>query len=229
MPVMTFDSLAGESADDRTGAPGHGPSGHGSTAGTVGAPPPPVIRHRHAAARPPDRDRGLRRAIAIVSAAIVVVLAALLGSVLAGGGPSPGPSGGHRSSTGVTRPAPSAPSTTNAPTSTAPAEAPTASTTTTSTTSTTSPPTGPGGAPVLTSLQPSSGGVGQAVVISGAGFFSPSGSIRATVGGQTASVSCTDQTTCTLKIPPLTGTATTEPVVVITDDGPSSPLPFTMG
>jgi hypothetical protein len=66
------------------------------------------------------------------------------------------------------------------------------------------------------------------VVITGSGLYSPSGRIRATVGGQTAFVSCSDQATCTLTIPPLTGPAPTEPVVIITDRGPSNPLPFTM-
>ena len=101
-------------------------------------------------------------------------------------------------------------------------------TSSTTTTPTPTPTTAPGGAPALTSLQPSSGAVGQAVVITGSGFYSPSGRIRATVGGQTAFVSCSNPVTCTLTIPPLTGTAPTEPVVVITDRGPSNPLTFTM-
>ncbi len=80
----------------------------------------------------------------------------------------------------------------------------------------------------MTGLQPSSGRVGGTVTITGAGFYSPSGRIRATVGGQTAFVSCADQTTCTLTIPPLTGTATTDPVVIITDTGTSNPLLLTL-
>jgi len=66
------------------------------------------------------------------------------------------------------------------------------------------------------------------VVVSGSGFLSPSGHISATVGGRTASVSCPDQSTCTVTIPLQAGTATTAPVVIATDGGSSNPLTFTL-
>jgi len=66
------------------------------------------------------------------------------------------------------------------------------------------------------------------VLVSGSGFLSPSGHIGATVGGRTASVSCPDQTTCTVTIPPQTATALTAPVVIVTDGGSSNPLTFTL-
>ena len=66
------------------------------------------------------------------------------------------------------------------------------------------------------------------MLVSGSGFLSPSGHIGATVGGRTASVSCPDQTTCTVTIPPQTATALTAPVVIVTDGGSSNPLTFTL-
>jgi hypothetical protein len=88
--------------------------------------------------------------------------------------------------------------------------------------------TAPEGPPILTSLQPSTGTIGQPAIVSGSGFLSPSGHISATVGGQTAPVSCPDPTTCTVTIPPLVGAATAVPVVIITDGGSSNPLMFTL-
>jgi hypothetical protein len=224
---MVFDSLADERGDA-------GPSGPVTASPSDGSPRPgvpaagPAIRHRHAAPHALDPDRGLRRAIAVVSGAIVVVLAALLGSWLVGGG-APPVAPRHRSAAGITQPS-SAPS----PTATAPARtvpgveptSPTTSPTVPTPTSTTLPV--PDSGPVMTALQPSTGGVGEAVIVTGTGFYSPTGRIRATVGGQTAFVSCPDQTTCTLTIPPLTGTATADPVVIITDTGTSNPLTFTL-
>ena len=225
-PVMVFDALA----EERTGAgpSSLGPPGGGSPTPGPGLAPAPT-RHRHTAPRAADPDRGLRRAILGVSVALVAVLVALLGSVLFGSGPPPVTSDSHPPTTRVSRapsPAPSSATPTTPDPGAATSPSSTSSTTTSVPVSSTT--SVPGGAPALTSLQPSSGAVGQAVVVTGAGFYSPSGHIRATVGGQTAFVSCSNQATCTVTIPPLTPVSPTEPVVIITDSGPSNPLSLTV-
>ena len=189
---------------------------------------PPVRGTRPGARKVRDTERRLRRAIAVVAAAIGIVVAALIGSVLTNG-TAPGTSVSQRSSGG--RPL---------PTTTEPPPDSTTTTAVTSATSTPPPPavtsTGaprpqPGGAagsPVLTKLHPSSGVPGQSVEVRGSGFLGPSDRIRATVGGRTASVRCTNQTTCTVRIPPRPGGRTTDPVVVITDSGSSNPLTFAL-
>jgi hypothetical protein len=75
-------------------------------------------------------------------------------------------------------------------------------------------------------MKPSSGAVGQSVVVSGSGFLSLSGYISATVGGRTAPVQCPNQTTCMVTIPPQAGRATTVSMVIATQSGASNPLIF---
>jgi IPT/TIG domain len=227
--VLVFDALGDEPVDAGPRLLPVEPPRLGSrSAGATAAPAPG--RHRHAAQLAPDTERALRRAVVGVSAALVMVLAALVGSELAGGGPPPAAPLAHRSSVRALQPSSTAPvaspttATTAVPAS-VPAPPPTSGTATT----VPAPPPTPGGPPVLASLQPSSGTAGQSVVVSGSGFLSASGHIGATVGGQTASVSCPDQTTCTVTIPPQVATAATAPVVIVTDGGSSNPLTFTLG
>lgn len=226
-PVLIFDALAEEQAGAGSGPTSPGPPRPGSPIdGPTAASP--AVRHRPSAQRSPDAYRWLRRAVAVVSAALVVVLAALVGSVLTGGGAPTTTSSLHGSSVLAKQPSSTVPVTSPTTTTSVPATVP-APPPTSGTATTVPSPTQPApsvGPPVLASLQPSSGTAGQSVVATGSGFLSPSGAISATVGGQTASVTCPDQTTCTLTIPPQTGTATSVPVVIVTDGGSSDPLTF---
>ena len=229
-PALVFDDVA----EERTGAaPGPAAALRACAAPSTDAATaaPPLMEHRHTAQRDHDPARGLRRAVVGVSAALVVVVAALIGSMLAGGGAPPVSSGGGLPTPTTTPPTSAVPASTSTAPTAGPAAGPATSRPATTTPSAASPTrtAAPGGPPVLAALQPSSGPAGQAVTISGSGFLSPSGQISATVGGQTASVSCPDQTTCTVTIPPPIGTATTEPVVIVTDGGSSNPLTFTLG
>lgn len=94
------------------------------------------------------------------------------------------------------------------------------------TSSTLAPPDGP---PALSALAPPSGPAGQAVTVTGSNFLSPSGQISARVGGEVASVTCPDQTTCTVVIPPNQGATSSAPVTISTDSGTSNALAFTYG
>jgi hypothetical protein len=159
-----------------------------------------------------------------------MVVAALVGIVVTGSGPPRVTTGADRSSIRATQPSSTVPVAPPTSSTTVPATvpAPPATAVTTTTVPPSLPLPAPGAAPVLASLEPSSGTAGQFVVVSGSGFLSPSGFIGATVGGRTAPVSCPDQTTCMLTIPPEAGTATTESVVIVTDGGSSNPLTFTL-
>ncbi len=230
VPVLLFDALAEEHAD----------AGRGPTPAVQPSPGPPLdeatdgapaVRHQHTEKRPTDVDRGLRRAVAAASAALVVVVAVLVGSMLAGGTP-PVTSGGQSPSAVARQPSSTVPVSSSSSTTTTvvPTTVPTPPPTSVTTTAVPVVPqqTVQVGPPVLTNLQPSTGTIGQPAIVSGSGFLSPSGQISATVGGQTASVSCPDQTTCTVTIPPQIGTATAVPVVIVTDGGSSNPLTFTL-
>ncbi len=227
-PVLFFDALAEEQADAGAGHTAAGPLGPGSTVDGAAAVAP-ADGHRQEVQRSRHHDQGLRRAVTVVSAALVVVLAALLGSVLTHDGAPPVTSGTPPSSAPAAQPTSTVPTTSPVTTTSVPAgTAPPPTSTTTTTVPPPTQPPAPVGAPVLTSLQPPSGSAGQSVVVSGSGFLSPSGRISATVGGQVAPVSCPDQTTCTLTIPPQTGTTPAAPVVIVTDSGSSNPLTFTL-
>ncbi len=234
---MVFDALAEERSTAAAGHTSVEPSRPGTSPAGVPAASPGE-GHRSPAKPPPDIDRGLRRAIAVVSAAVVVMVAALIGSFVEGGGTptvapiahrsiqaAPPPSAAPVTSTTVP---PASSTTTTAVPAVVPAPVPSSSTTSTSTSTPSPQPTAQAGTPVLASLLPSTGTAGQSVVVDGSGFFSPSGHISATVGGRTAPVSCPDQSTCTVTIPPQIGPTATVPVVIVTDGGSSNPLTFTL-
>jgi hypothetical protein len=83
-----------------------------------------------------------------------------------------------------------------------------AASSTTSTTPPTTPssvPPTPGGAPVISALDPASGTAGQGIQVAGANFLSSSGQIVATFNGQVATTTCPAQSTCTVTVPPRPG------------------------
>lgn len=94
-----------------------------------------------------------------------------------------------------------------------------------SSTTTTAPPT-PGGAPVISALDPASGVAGQGIEIAGANFLSSSGQIVATFNGQVAPTTCPAQSTCTVTVPPGPGAGSVQ-VVITTSAGSSNPVTFT--
>jgi hypothetical protein len=85
----------------------------------------------------------------------------------------------------------------------------------------------PGGAPVITSLTPSSGGSGQTIQVTGSNFLSSDGQIVATFGGQVAPTICPTQTTCTVTVPPDSPTSGSVAVVITTSAGTSNAVTFT--
>ena len=85
----------------------------------------------------------------------------------------------------------------------------------------------PGGAPTLSALAPASGHAGQTVTVTGSNFLSSSGQISVQIGGQMAPVTCPDQTTCTVVIPPDPGSTSSASVTITTDSGTSNTLIFT--
>ncbi len=233
MPTLSFDAVAEEEADGGSAYPAVGPMRPWSAAD--GPPPvPPAASGNAGSQKSDDGERGLRRAVAVVSVALVAVVAALFGSTITGGRTAPVASGVYRSSAKAATPSTTVPptSTTVVTTTTVPSTVPSSVPAAPPPpppvypTTTTVPPPPPAAPPVLTNLKPSSGAVGQSVVVSGSGFLSPSGRISATVGGRTAPVACPNQTTCTVTIPPQAGKATTVSMVIATDSGPSNPMTF---
>jgi hypothetical protein len=107
---------------------------------------------------------------------------------------------------------------------------PNTSTTTSSSTTSTLPSLGtPGGAPVIASLNPSSGNPGQTLQVSGSNFLSSDGQIVATFAGQVAPTSCPTQTTCTVTVPSGPPAAGAVPVTITTSGGTSNTVTFTYG
>ncbi len=170
---------------------------------------------------------------AVIAAAVLVVGAAVaLAASLSGNGspasspvtvaaptvPRDHPHAGNRSGHGGTTPSvrPSTSTTSPPPGS--------SSTSTTSTAST--PPAVPGAAPVISALNPASGGPGQAVQVAGANFLSTTGQIVATFNGQVAPTSCPAQNTCMITVPPMAGSSSAQ-VVITTASGASNPVTFT--
>jgi IPT/TIG domain len=84
----------------------------------------------------------------------------------------------------------------------------------------------PSGAPVITSLNPSSGGSGQTIQVTGSNFLSSDGQIVATFGGQVASTICPSQTTCTVTVPSASPTSGSVAVVITTSAGTSNTVTF---
>ncbi|MHB1923182.1 MAG: IPT/TIG domain-containing protein [Acidimicrobiales bacterium] len=81
--------------------------------------------------------------------------------------------------------------------------------------------------PVLSGLGPSSGSAGQSVILSGRGFFSPTGQIVAYFGVRPASTVCFSQSTCRASVPPrLPGSPRTVAVTVTTEAGRSNGIEF---
>ncbi len=99
---------------------------------------------------------------------------------------------------------------------------------TTTTSSTTPVSATPGGPPVISSLTPSSGSAGQGIEVAGANFLSPTGQIEATFNGQVAATSCPAQNTCTVTVPPMSGSSSAQ-VTITTASGTSNPVTFTYG
>ncbi len=85
------------------------------------------------------------------------------------------------------------------------------------------------GAPVLRTLDPSSGTAGQVVTISGTNLFSANGQVQATFDGQQAPTSCPTETSCSVIVPALPGGPHTVVVTVSTESGTSNALTFSYG
>jgi hypothetical protein len=83
-----------------------------------------------------------------------------------------------------------------------------------------------GAAPVLTTLNPSTGGDGQAVTVSGLNFMSTNGQVVAQIGGQVAPTSCPVQTSCTVTVPNLGPSARSVQMTISTEAGTSMPVTF---
>lgn len=164
-------------------------------------------------------DRWL--AVAVGVAALLVVIAAVALAVsLSSGGSSPGSvAGGHTATTTVrgtgNRPA-GGPGATS---SRGPAPQ--------STTSTLPSLGTPGGAPVISSVSPSSGSSGQTLQVAGSNFLSSDGQIVATFAGQVAPTSCPSQTMCTVTVPPSSAPPGPVPVTITTSAGTSNTVTFT--
>jgi hypothetical protein len=87
----------------------------------------------------------------------------------------------------------------------------------------------PGGAPVISSLSPSSGSGGQTIQVAGSNFLSSDGQIVATFAGQVAPTSCPSQTTCTVTVPSLSAPPGPVPVTITTSAGASNAVTFAYG
>lgn len=162
-------------------------------------------------------------AVAVGFAALLVVIAAVaLGVSLTSGGSSPGPAAGHAGTTTH------AGGTGNRPAGRGGAKSSSAPSVPRSTTSTLPLLGTPGGAPVISSLSPSSGSSGQAVQVAGSNFLSSDGQIVATFAGRVASTSCPSQTMCTVTVPPSSAPGPV-PVTITTSAGTSNTVTFTYG
>lgn len=177
----------------------------------------------------PRRLGALRRAVAATACAILLALVALVAiraatrpvrptSVAAAPvharSPNPTPPGSRSTNPATTHPPPAqapsdAPSTSAAARPPSPAAAaPTA--------------TPGGGDPALTSLSPATAAPGQTIALSGANFFSPSGRVQVSVGGQVVPTQCSSMTSCSATVPaPPPGTSRV-PVIITTDTGTSN-------
>ncbi|HEY1444799.1 MAG TPA: IPT/TIG domain-containing protein [Acidimicrobiales bacterium] len=175
--------------------------------------PPPSAPAR--TAEPARREHWLTISVAAVAA--LVVLAGIALAVSSGGGGQQGAS-------------PPAPTPTTAHTG-GPANHPapgrhTGRSSGSSTTTSTAPPATPGGPPVIASLVPASGAPGQGIQVAGSNFLSSSGQIVATFNGQVASTSCPAPNTCTVTVPPMSGSSSAQ-VTITTASGTSNAVTFT--
>jgi hypothetical protein len=87
----------------------------------------------------------------------------------------------------------------------------------------------PGGAPVISSLSPSSGSSGQTLQVAGSNFLSSDGQIVATFAGQVAPTSCPSQTMCSVTVPPSSAPPGPVSVTITTSAGTSNAVTFTYG
>jgi len=80
--------------------------------------------------------------------------------------------------------------------------------------------------PVISSITPSSGSAGERIQITGANLLSSNGQIVATFNGQAAPTSCPAQNTCTVTVPPQSGSSSAQ-VSITTASGTSNAVTFT--
>ncbi len=92
-------------------------------------------------------------------------------------------------------------------------------------TTTSAPPATPGGPPVIASLSPASGAAGQDIQVDGSNFLSSNGQIVATFNGQVAATSCPAANTCTVTVPPMSGSPSAQ-VIITTATGASNAVTF---
>ncbi|HEX4163821.1 MAG TPA: IPT/TIG domain-containing protein [Acidimicrobiales bacterium] len=93
------------------------------------------------------------------------------------------------------------------------------------TTTSTAPPATPGGPPVIASLSPARGTAGQGIQIAGSNFLSSSGQIVASFNGQVAPTNCPASNTCTVTVPPMSGSSSAQ-VTITTASGTSNAVTF---
>ena len=199
-----------------------------------GSPPSPPPRRRPPPAPAPapsptpspgsshQADRWLIVAVAVVSVLIVAAGIGLAASLATHNGPPRA----SATSTSVTSPGHSGGSQTSHQPSSARGGGHPAGTSDSTTTS--AAPAAPGAAPVISALSLSSGDAGEVVQVAGSNFLSSNGHIVATFNGQVASTSCPAQNTCTVTVPPSTGSPSAQ-VTITTASGTSNAVTFTYG
>jgi hypothetical protein len=204
------------------------PTAHGPGARDLGTPPgqertsalgdtggvDEEPKRRAIATMPPERWLAL--AVAVAALLVIIAAIALAVSLSSGSAPVATQNGTHGSTHAGGTATP--PGTHTSQPSAAPA---------TPQTTTTLPLATPGGAPVISSLNPSSGGSGQTIQVTGSNFLSSDGQIVATFGGQVAATICPSQTTCAVTVPSGSPTSGSAPVVITTSAGPSNTVTFT--
>jgi hypothetical protein len=79
---------------------------------------------------------------------------------------------------------------------------------------------------VIASLSPASGTAGEGIQVAGSNFLSSSGQIVATFNGQVTATSCPAQNTCTVTVPPMSGSQSAQ-VTITTASGTSNAVTFT--
>jgi hypothetical protein len=79
---------------------------------------------------------------------------------------------------------------------------------------------------VIASLSPANGAAGQGIQVAGSNFLSSSGQIVASFNGQVTATSCPAQNTCTVTVPPMSGSQSAQ-VTITTASGTSNAVTFT--
>ena len=79
---------------------------------------------------------------------------------------------------------------------------------------------------MIASIDPASGTAGQGIQIAGSNFLSSDGQIVANFNGQVAPTSCPEQNTCTVTVPPMSGSQSAK-VTITTASGTSNAVTFT--